>query len=453
MAFDLDPSIFISSLRRFRIAALLLCIPFAGCAYNPSEQERKVVNEMKTSMRPYGLGRYLIDLPAGWRSVSTDVEFYYGSGVDMDTVEVTLIDDAISRERFEQALVQRVQRLKSEQHDITHTPMLLRSDEEPISLVNGSSRFAVLMRYYANSSMTGPKGLELHLWVDGVYILFRAQSFEGVTGVENPEPPEKVEARLKTLAQSCLKVTNPESTRTGFILGPVVMDDGHTHEAATLSFYDPKRPDMTLELYYSAITPDDNERLFERVENNSALFGMSAAAMDKVMGAETLRKGKRRFAGMDGDEWLWVERKADPRKLRFRAETYRSDPGFMRPSLSATLTLGGNFPERVEGSKRSADGPGDFIGEWALPTFARRYKSFGESRPSLDYDASLTDYEAMALWDAILDSIRPRSGAVAPPKPSRQPLLPVESQAQVQANQRAMDHFIATGVWLEPRES
>ncbi|QGW65988.1 hypothetical protein GOY17_14385 [Lysobacter soli] len=81
MAFDLDPSIFISSLRRFRIAALLLCIPFAGCAYTPSEQETKVVTEMKASMRPYGLGRYLIDLPPSWGSFNTDVTFYYGSGV------------------------------------------------------------------------------------------------------------------------------------------------------------------------------------------------------------------------------------------------------------------------------------------------------------------------------------------------------------------------------------
>lgn len=321
-----------------------------------------------------------------------------------------------------------------------------------MSEVNGSSRFAVLMRYYDSYTMTESKGHELHLWVDGIYVLLRATSYEGIEGIDNPEPPEKVEDRLRTLAKSVAKVRNPESTRSGFILGPVVMDDGHTHEAATLSFYDQKRPDLTLELYYSAITPDDKERLFERVENNSALFGMSAAAMDKVMGAETLRKGKRPFAGMDGDEWLWVERGADPRKLRFRAETYRSDPGFMRPSLSATLTLGGHFRERGEGERRSADGPDDFIGEWTLPFGEKSVSERGEY-PSRDYDASLTDYEAMALWDAILDSIRPRAGAVAPPRPPRQPPLPVESQAQVQANQRAMDHFIATGVWLEPRES
>ncbi|UTA55580.1 hypothetical protein L3D22_07190 [Lysobacter soli] len=437
---------------RHSLSALLLCLPLVGCAYNPSEQEMKVVSEMKTNMRPYGLGRYLIDLPSGWRSVSTDVKFYYGSGVDMHTVEVLLIDDDISREEFERALVQRVERLKSQQNWETHTPMLLRSAEEPMSEVNGSSRFAVLMRYYDSYTMTESKGHELHLWVDGIYVLLRATSYEGIEGIDNPEPLEKVEERLRTLARSVAKVRNPESTRSGFILGPVVMDDGHTHEAATLSFYDPKRPDMDLEVYYSAITPDDKERLFERVENNSALFGMGAAAMDKVMGAETLRKGKRPFAGMDGDEWLWVERKAAPRKLTFTAETYRPDPGFMRPSLTVDLTMGGLVAQRDEAGKWSLDGPDDFIGEWTLPFGEKSVSERGEY-PSRDYDASLTDYEAMGLWDAILDSIRPRPGAVAPPRPPRQPPLPVESQAQVQANQRVMDHFIATGVWLEPRES
>jgi len=433
------------------LSALLLCLPLVGCAYTPSEQETKVVSEMKTNMRPYGLGRYLVNLPSGWRSVSTDVKFYYGSGVDMHTVEVTLIDDAISREQCTHALAQRVERLKSVQHRKTHSPMLLRSAEESLGEADDAGRFAVLMRYYDNGLMTGPKGHELHLWVDGAYVLLRATSNQGMDELDDAEPPEKVEDRLRTLAKSVAKVRNPESTRSGFILGPVVMDDGHTHEAATLSFYDPKRADIRLKVYYSAITPDAEERLFDRMDGDARLLGMNGDALATAMGVDTLRKDKRSFATMEGEEWLVVEKKAGPRKLNFRAETYRSDPAFMRPSLEPRLTLGGHFPERGENGKASPDGPGDFIGEWTLP-FGQESK-IREQRPSRDMDASLTDYEAMALWDAILDSIRPRPGAVAPPKPPRQPLPPAESSAQIQANQQAMDHFIATGIWLDPRSS
>jgi len=151
--------------------------------------------------------------------------------------------------------------------------MLLRSSAEPLSQGDDTSRYAVLMRYYRDDR-SGPKGHELHLWVDGAYVLLRAKSYEGIEGIDNPEPPEKVEARLISLARSASKIRNPQATRSGFILGSVVMDDDHTHESATLSFYDPKRSDVTLEINYSAATPDAKQRLFERINEDARLVGI-----------------------------------------------------------------------------------------------------------------------------------------------------------------------------------
>ncbi|WP_232964754.1 T6SS immunity protein Tli4 family protein [Pseudomonas lactis] len=62
---------------------------------------------------------------------------------------------------------------------------------------------------------------------------------------------------------------------------------------------------------------------------------------------------------------------------------------------------------------------------------------------------SLTDYEAMAVWDAILKSVRIRYGSVVP-KPDPWANIRGPSAEEVAESKRILDEFIAS---LEKRRS
>ena len=92
--------------------ACLLLGSLTGCAVfkQPSEQEKNNVSEMTTHMRTWALGRGLIDLPANW-SGGGDVKLYYGLGADHSSVEVRVLGEGVTQERFDAALEERARRI------------------------------------------------------------------------------------------------------------------------------------------------------------------------------------------------------------------------------------------------------------------------------------------------------------------------------------------------------
>ncbi|MNF02219.1 hypothetical protein D3C80_2013380 [compost metagenome] len=83
---------------------------------------------------------------------------------------------------------------------------------------------------------------------------------------------------------------------------------------------------------------------------------------------------------------------------------------------------------------------------WTLPQFANKgYDLPLWQRPASPepVNPSLTDYEAMAVWDAILKSVRIRYGSVAPkPDPWANDRGPTAEEAA--ENKRILDEFIAS---------
>ncbi|WP_236314313.1 T6SS immunity protein Tli4 family protein, partial [Pseudomonas lactis] len=351
---------------------LFMCLTVAlltGCAAfkQPSEQEKQTVHELTSNMRTWALGRGLIDLPSSWTG-GGDVKLYYGLGADHSSVEVLILGERVTQERFDAALNERSRRISAvKNYKNSDVPMLV------------SAKFVspreTLLQYYKQATRRQTFVHESHLLIDDVYVMLRAQSYEGDT--------DSVEAQLLKLSKEIFKVT-PETAGAGFALGPVVIRSHHDHEIASF-YFRPPASDVSLNVYYNALSPDDGERLHVRTQKDGKIF----LAGDY----EQLRIGKITLAGMQAEESLIGFSDDTHRQILFVSENYRDNPSLSRPAMSIRLSAGGKKRTAIDPDK-----PRDLV-RWTLPQFANKgYELPLWQQPASPdpVNPSLTDYEAMA---------------------------------------------------------
>ncbi|AMS21363.1 hypothetical protein AYK59_14940 [Pseudomonas synxantha] len=402
-----------------------MCLTFAllaGCAAfkQPSEQEKHNVSEMTTHMRTWALGRGLIDLPANW-SGGGDVKLYYGLGADHSSVEVRVLGEGVTQQRFDAALNERAHRIAAVKND----------EQQNASMLVSASRETpqkIWLQYFESTEVPDTFVHEFHLLVGDAYVMLRASSYDGDTA--------PVEARLLKLSKEIFKVT-PENAGAGFALGPIVIRSHHDQEIASF-YFRPPASDVSLTIYINALSPDDEERLHVRTQKDTKIF----LAGDY----ENLRAGKITLADMQAEESLIGFSDDTHRQILFVSENYRNNPSLSRPGMSIRLSAGGK--------KRSAidpDKPRDLV-RWTLPEFANKgYKLplWQLPAPAEPVNPSLTDYEAMAVWDAILKSVRIRYGSVAP-KPDPWANIRGPSAEETAESKRILDEFIASFAQRKP---
>lgn len=399
------------------VFACLALVALTGCAaFNPpSEQEKNNVSEMTTHMRTWSLGRGLIDLPANW-SGGGDVKLYYGLGADHSSVEVRVLGEGVTQERFDAALSERAHRIAAVKNDEMGNISMLVS----VKKVNAQHK---LLRYYESTEIPDWFIHESHLLIDDVYVMLRADSFNGNTA--------PVEARLLKLSKEIFKVTAPQNAGAGFALGPIVIRSHHDQEIATFNFR-PPASDVSLEIYVNALSPGESERLLTRTKETTRIF----LADDY----DSLRSGSTNIANMRAEELLIGFSDETHRQLLFLAENYREERSLSSPFMSFSLSAGG-----MKSRPKNPDIEVDLV-RWTLPEFANKgYELPLWQQPATPdpVNPSLTDYEAMAVWDAILKSVRIRYGAVAPkPDPWFNPRGPTPEDAA--ESKRILDEFIAS---------
>ncbi|TDB67150.1 hypothetical protein EIY72_04390, partial [Pseudomonas vancouverensis] len=242
--------------RQLFLAGLVLA-SFAGCAaFNqPSEQEKHNVSEMTTHMRTWALGRGLIDLPANWTG-GGDVKLYYGLGADHSSVEVRVLGEGVTQERFDAALDERARRIAAvKNYKQGNAPMLVS-----VKIANAQHK---LLQYYESTELPDWFIHESHLLIDDVYVMLRVNSFNGDT--------QPVETRLLKLSKEIFKVSVPENAGAGFALGPIVIQSHHDQEIASFAF-SPPASDVLLQVYINALSPDDEEPLSVRTKKDTQIF-------------------------------------------------------------------------------------------------------------------------------------------------------------------------------------
>lgn len=406
--------------------ACLVLGSITGCAVfkQPSEQEKHNVSEMTTHMRTWALGRGLIDLPANW-SGGGDVKLFYGLGADHSSVEVRVLGEGVIQERFDAALEERARRIAMvKNYKLADRPMLMSAEKV--------SPQSATFQYFESTELPDTFVHEFHLLIDDAYVMLRAQSYNGNTA--------PVEARLLKLSKEIFKVTAPQNTGAGFALGPIVIRSHHDQEIASF-YFRPPASDVALNVYINALSPDDEERLHVRTQKDTQIF----LAGDY----ENLRAGKITLADMQAEESLIGFSDDTHRQILFVSENYRDNPSLNRPAMSFRLSAGGKKRSAIDPNK-----PKDLV-RWTLPNFANKgYELPLWQRPDRPPRAepvnpSLTDYEAMAVWDAILKSVRIRYGAVAPkPDPWFNPRGPSPEEAA--ESKRILDEFIASFAERKP---
>ncbi|MBD8721706.1 T6SS immunity protein Tli4 family protein, partial [Pseudomonas fluorescens] len=323
--------------------------------------------------------------------------------------------EGVTQQRFDAALNERSHRIAAIKNDELQDASML------VSAIRLSPQ-SVTLQYYKRASRRQTFVHEFHLLAGDAYVMLRAESYNGNTA--------PVEARLLKLSKEIFKVA-PENAGAGFALGPVVIRSHHDQEIANF-YFRPPASDVSLSIYINALSPDDDERLHVRTQKDTQIF----LAGDY----ENLRAGKITLAEMQAEESLIGFSDDTHRQILFVSENYRDNPSLSRPAMGIRLSAGGK--------KRSAidpDKPRDLV-RWTLPQFANK----GYDLPLWQQPASpepvnpsLTDYEAMAVWDAILKSVRIRYGSVAP-KPDPWANYRGPSAEEATESKRILDEFIAS---------
>ncbi len=402
-----------------RLIILFVCLvlgSLAACTAfkQPNEQEKRNVGEMTSNMRTWALGRGLIDLPANW-SGGGDVKLYYGLGADHSSVEVRVLGEGVTQQRFDAALNERAHRIKAVKNDEQQNASMLVSARR-------ETPQKIWLQYFESTEVPDTFVHEFHLLIGDAYVLLRAESYNGNTA--------PVEARLLKLSKEIFKVA-PENAGAGFALGPIVIRSHHDQEIASFDF-SPPASDVSLNIYINALSPDDDERLHVRTKKDTQIF----LAGDY----ENLRAGKVTLADMQAEESLIGFSDDTHRQILFVSENYRDNPSLSRPAMSLRLSAGG-----MKAGPDDPNEPEDLV-RWTLPQFANKgYDLPLWQRPASPepVNPSLTDYEAMAVWDAILKSVRMRPNSVAPkPDPWANDRGPTAEEAA--ENKRILDEFIAS---------
>lgn len=312
----------------------------------------------ETYIKPEGwktwcIGRFLIDLPPTAKYAGGHSKY------DFRTIET-------SKDAFE-PFIQRIDKVEQElrtQHHKTEPSMikeLIKFDEK------GSRGFI----YFLQPDFKYGDGLksEAYLWKRAGFIFKSNVSIDRVTVAAS---------RIKALVQNLRYRENDEILEgPGFCIDRgFIPDEGDKSESLMASFRWADKPDLRL-LFMMSTNGDkvDTDTLLSR---RPGVLGMLGAAVSRM---KNLREGQKNLREQIGEEWL------------VRAPNSSGEPAHL-------------FAWEGNGKPNSS----------ASPDIRIDFSTAGKDKNGDDLPSSLTDKQAIALWDQILASLRLRP--VTPSKTS-----------------------------------
>jgi hypothetical protein len=341
---------------------VLLVASLTACG--PTPKEKQMITDLTTHMKPVCMGRFVMNVPQDM-VLGGDVTLYYGLDKNFKTVDVQIESLDATLESMRSQMNATAREIEADKNWESKKSMLL-----DYRLVNDHM---IYLRKYRGMENATSSSHELHLLFGQTQLVLKADSFEGLDpDPDFPiEPVEQVQARLFKIASQIRTVDDHEKAGPGFCLGPVVIDSDNDEELASVYWMTSEYPDLFISIYSKALTPEGTDKpLLERASKIPPNYDFSA-----------LRKRDITIAGMTGQEWLGrTTDQYDNLMLYFRAESMRPNPALVRPAMAIELETGGQLTRGQDAGKYVA--------------------------------SSLTPREAMALWDAIVSSIRVRPDAV-----------------------------------------
>lgn len=364
------PSTLIALISTFLIACSANKVP------DMTPEESKHIEELTAKMTTRCVGRYLIDLPEA---------FALGVNPEAEIEGMTISVRPMLRGIFEIVLRDRETELNRMYMDGRPFIPYLRRIEPSFSIQVGK----VFNRAEQSGSAGIGRILELLAWKDGYAIKMEieATDYPGAGFNRPDDPPDDTQKKLTKLLRVYERVRGQAVDEipterglcipNGFVAGPAIEEEG-----VSISFDLKGTPDV----YFQFGEHGD-------LHEQSTLLGRTSQTEKemKVSGTQTIRKGKLAFHGLAYEEWLMKGPTPDrvPGTM-FMLHGNEVVAGADKPFV--TLELFNGF--RVMSPPDLSDEQKERLG---------LYKELAR--------ASLSEAEAVALWDKITPTFRLRPGA------------------------------------------
>jgi hypothetical protein len=358
---------------------VMLVAMLAGCA--PTEKEKKVIDHLTSNMKSICMGRFVMNVPQDAK-VGGDVKLYFGLDESFKTVGVS-IESLDSTEATMRAT------MDAEAQKIDKGDRNWETKKTNLLDYRVVDHHTIYLRQQDSLVSADASKHELHVLVGETQLVLTARSYEGIEGAGRFEPdgkaesPEQVVARLFRIASQIRPYDTAEKAGPGYCLGPVVIDSDQDEEEGNTAMTLERYPDFIVSVFNAGLTPDQlGDQLPDRVKA-AAVYPQVHAFRDQDM----------TLGGMKAHEWLGRLTDYDHDDitlLKFVAESTRANPALVRPHMNINLDTGGQLVR----------GPKDDMGKYV--------------------SSSLTPKEAIALWDAMIPSIRVRPDALRPASNSKE---------------------------------
>ncbi|WP_155835139.1 T6SS immunity protein Tli4 family protein [Herbaspirillum sp. RV1423] len=357
------------------IIALGLTLTLSACQPKPlTEQEQRTVTQLTTNMKTQCVGRYLIDLPA-------DVDIY--GHAKLNDVDVKI--EPMSQQAFLDGMHKRDAELKAMKH--IHGYQFLFGDNEyhPMNSSTEQMRKKGIWHFiHLDDEYSGDMGrtLEAYKWNKGYRIKLETKTWDYTRSIVKDKPRAKemgnrVPSRLgdmMSLLHDFRGLSNGEIPKEpGVCLtGGFIKSEASDEEEVSMSFYLRDKRDVSFDL-------ETNSNIREKT--TLLQRGSQIEKAVKTRDGHTIRKGKIDLPGLtSAEEWLLTGiTNSKVMGHRFALEANSIVGSAQTPLLILDMDNGA-FPQDV---------PRDEI-----------------------IKASLTEGEAVALWDAVSRTIRVRPGAM-----------------------------------------
>ena len=362
---------------RSLFASVVLTLDLSGC--QPSlppltPQEQATMQTLTHAMTPRCIGRYLIDLPAGM------VPSGWGGLKAQDVnIEVMPMNESLFRWRYEQ----REAELRAAYLD-AHPDQPVLKEIIPLRGAIGG-----IFNRSENGGSNGSRTLELHAWrngyalkmwvnaADSTYPEYKDDALSAQIGTDVPQKQALLlDVFMRTRGRTDDEIPSEQGLcfHGGFLQGPATAE-----ENLDMSYVFSDMPDVSLSI-------SSNSNLVS--ENTLLDRGKDIEPILRISDGQTLRKGTRQsHGGLAFDEWSMAATTDDHVKGHlFTLEANSRIGSAKTPLLNVDFRNGKRIgvPDKRPPGSIPLDSP---------PPLAK---------------ASLTEGEAVTLWDAITNTLRAR---------------------------------------------
>jgi len=303
-----------------------------------------------TKLETVCVGRHLIDMPVGFAPVMPLAAIFKSGDRDDDAspLNLNILGDGTTIDSFEATVQKRRGEIVAFSDDSTD---ILK---EVITKGRSATLFRIMQ--VKESYMS-----ELHLLNGDLHLTAKMESYYGRFN--------EAETTLFSFANKISLANEKPDRRIGFCLGPIAVLGLYKTESARVTFRSDLQPDILISVDIDTYGWDDPITLFQRVSGPNSLLQKFDVRNN------VLRKRELEVAGMHAQEWLGsvkLGENRDKKQFGFALETRRPNPGQTAPRLHIELDTGQN------------------------------------DRNGTKHQNSMTDEQAIVLWDSIISSIRAR---------------------------------------------